>query len=181
MKCICSTILCLLKFDYRENNRLKLCAYNSKKNPTSLLFINDPILLPAVECIWETLLSGMRGCVAWYRFLLDHQCTPGRWWSVAGGWWECLVSLTPCFSWVTESSTWMNRTKGKLCIFSSSDICCISQKRYLNNHVVKSCFNKNSFHIQFYIMRTFQNALAHSNIPLLMWRKWILMVRSMYR
>lgn len=29
--------------------------------------------------------------------------------------------------------------------------------------MVEFCLNKNSFHIQFYIMRTFQNLLAHIN------------------
>lgn len=55
----------------------------------------------------------------------------------------------------------ISQMKSKLSIFSSSDICYgISQKWWLNNHVIKSRFNKNSFHIQFYIMRTIQNSLA---------------------
>lgn len=38
----------------------------------------------------------------------------------------------------------------------------ILQKWHLSSQV-KFCFNKNSFHIQFYIVRTFQNLLAHVN------------------
>lgn len=115
-------------------------------------------------------------CLGWGAVLLDsglsdHHCIPGKWsrcWSVAGCWWECLVLLTCCFIWVTESPKWMSQMKSKLYIFSSSEICHIWQKWYLNNHVVKSFFNKSSFHVQFYIMRTFQNALAHLNTTLLM-------------
>lgn len=112
----------------------------------------------------------MRGCIAWYRFLLDHWCTLGRqrgWCSVAGGCgsiWSHYTLLTPS----EPQNHPMSQVKSKLSIFLSSDICYISQKWYLNNHVVKSCFNKTSFHVQFYIMRTFQNALAHVNITLLM-------------
>lgn len=54
--------------------------------------------------------------------------------------------------------------KSELYIFSSSDIGYdILQKWHLSTQVVKFCFNKNSFHIQFYITRTFQNLLAHVN------------------
>lgn len=54
--------------------------------------------------------------------------------------------------------------KSRLYIFSSSYIGYdILQKCRLSTQVVKFCFNKNSFHIQFYVMRTFQNLLAHVN------------------
>lgn len=52
----------------------------------------------------------------------------------------------------------------ELSIFSSSGIDYgILQKWHFSTQVVELCLNKNSFHTQFYIMRTSQNLLAHVN------------------
>lgn len=132
---------------------------------TSLLYENDPADSPAVEYIWDTFLLRMRGCVSRYRFLLDCQPAPGRpggWRSVAGGCGsESGFNNTTFYlsHRIIQLST--SQMKRKLSIFSGSHICHdISQKWYLNNHVVKSCFHKNSFHIQFYIMRTFPKCIG---------------------
>lgn len=63
----------------------------------------------------------------------------------------------------------ISQMKSKLYIFSNSDLLYFTEM--INNYMAKSCVNKNSFHIKFSTMRTFQNALAHINITLLMWRK----------
>lgn len=84
-------------------------------------------------------------------------------WGLVGG---SLVSFTPVLSESPNEDHPNNisQMRNKLSIFSSSDTCHgISQKWYLNNHMIKSRFNKNNFHIQFYIMRTIQHALARFN------------------
>ena len=52
MKCICNTILCLLKFVWLQRKyRLKLCAYLVLKKYDILALRKWPYLLPAVECV----------------------------------------------------------------------------------------------------------------------------------
>lgn len=121
---------------------------------------------------WPYLLSSQRMherrcsvCAAGYRFLPDCQPSAGRQgddglWLGAGGGESGLINTLV----LLQDHPDEHQMNSELHIFSSSDIGYgILQKWHLSTQVVKFCLNKTSFHIQFYIMRTFQNWLAHVN------------------
>lgn len=84
---------------------------------------------------------------------------------MAEGWWEWVWSHEHADSSDSQDhpSEYQSEEKQALYFLKLWYFHGILQKWYLNNRVIKSCLDKNGFHIQFHTVGTFQNLLAHVN------------------